>query len=189
MNAQTRDLTLKTLYQSTNKGAIWMLRVRWMSSTFMPNNCCFQRKDVHLILYELLLYISFEKKNSQHAWKLNYEEWATAWQNQQNSLCAQQNFRSAWASIQSDQGLRCALWRSQGPIVSSCGQQRLWSDWVHRSFCWFCRAAAQMSTLKKTRNIAAARQNQQNDLCAQRRLKSAWASAQSDQSLQCPLTG
>ena len=33
---------------------------------------------------------------------------------------------------------------------------------------------------------AAARQNQQNDLYAQRRLRSAWAYAQSDQSLRCP---
>ena len=33
---------------------------------------------------------------------------------------------------------------------------------------------------------ATARQNQQNDLCAQRRLKSGWASAPSDQSLRCP---
>ena len=33
---------------------------------------------------------------------------------------------------------------------------------------------------------AASRQNQQNDLCAQRRLRSAWESAQSDQSLRCP---
>ena len=32
---------------------------------------------------------------------------------------------------------------------------------------------------------AATWQNQQNGMCAQRRLKSAWASAQSDQSLQC----
>ena len=32
---------------------------------------------------------------------------------------------------------------------------------------------------------ATARQNQQND-CAQQRLRSAWASAQSDQSLRCP---
>ena len=34
--------------------------------------------------------------------------------------------------------------------------------------------------------LGAAWQNQQNDLCAQRRLRSAWASAQSDQSLCCP---
>ena len=44
---------------------------------------------------------------------------------------------------------------SWGPNVSSCGQRRLWSDWAdsqadlrlrwaHRSFCWFCLAAAQI---------------------------------------------
>ena len=33
--------------------------------------------------------------------------WATAWQNQQNDMCAQRRFRSAWASAQSDQSLRC----------------------------------------------------------------------------------
>ena len=35
-------------------------------------------------------------------------------------------------------------------------------------------------------NCAASRQNQQNGMCAQQRLRSAWASAQSDQSLRCP---
>ena len=44
---------------------------------------------------------------------------------------------------------------SEGPKVFSCRQRRLWSDWanaqadlslclVHRSFCWFCRAVAQI---------------------------------------------
>ena len=36
---------------------------------------------------------------------------------------------------------------------------------------------------------AAARQNWQNGMCTQRRLRSAWASAQSDQSLCCALYG
>ena len=35
--------------------------------------------------------------------------WAASWQNQQNDLCAQRRLRSAWASAQSDQSLRCAL--------------------------------------------------------------------------------
>ena len=35
-------------------------------------------------------------------------------------------------------------------------------------------------------NWATAWQNHQNDLCTQRRLRSAWASAQSDQSQRCP---
>ena len=35
--------------------------------------------------------------------------WATSWQKQQNNFCAQRRLRSAWASAQSDQSLRCAL--------------------------------------------------------------------------------
>ena len=49
-------------------------------------------------------------------------------------LCAQRKPRSAWASAQSDQSLRCAL------KLSSCGQRRLWSDWedaqADLSFRW-----------------------------------------------------
>ena len=36
-----------------------------------------------------------------------YIIWATAWQNLQNGMWAQRRFRSAWASAQSDQSLRC----------------------------------------------------------------------------------
>ena len=35
--------------------------------------------------------------------------WANSWQNQQNDFCAQRRLRSAWASAQSDQSLRCGL--------------------------------------------------------------------------------
>ena len=42
-----------------------------------------------------------------------------------------------------------------------------------------------LSAISLNRIWAAAWQNQQNDLCAQRRLNSAWASAQSDQSSLC----
>ena len=35
--------------------------------------------------------------------------WATAWQNQQNHLCAHRRLRSTWASAQSDQSHRWAL--------------------------------------------------------------------------------
>ena len=38
----------------------------------------------------------------------------------------------------------------------------------------------------KLHKRAAVRQNQQNDTCAQQRLRSAWVFAQSDQSLHCP---
>ena len=43
--------------------------------------------------------------------------WAAAWQNQQTHLCAQRWLRSAWASDQFDQSLRCALsgWLNKEP--------------------------------------------------------------------------
>ena len=77
-------------------------------------------------------------------------KWPSAWQNQQNNLCAQQRVRSSWASAQSDQSSLFAQWTQ----VSSCGQRRLWSDWAdaqadlsslgaHVMF-WFCHAAAQI---------------------------------------------
>ena len=40
--------------------------------------------------------------------------WATTWQNQQNE-CAQRRLRSAWASAQSDQSLRCPHEETLGP--------------------------------------------------------------------------
>ena len=47
---------------------------------------------------------------------------------------------------------------SSGPKLSSCGQRRLWSDWVdaqadlslrwvHMPFCWFCHEAAHFACL------------------------------------------
>ena len=33
--------------------------------------------------------------------------WAASWQNQENGMCTQWRLRSAWASAQSDQSLRC----------------------------------------------------------------------------------
>ena len=44
-----------------------------------------------------------------------YENWATAWQNQQNDLCAQRRLRTAWASAQSDQSQCCPPEAKLGP--------------------------------------------------------------------------
>ena len=41
--------------------------------------------------------------------------WAASWLNQQNGMCTQQRFRSARASTQSDQSLRCPREESLGP--------------------------------------------------------------------------
>ena len=70
---------------------------------------------------------------------------ATSWQNQQSGMCAQWRLRSAWASAQSDQSLRCP----HELIYPLSAQRRLWSDWAdaqadlslhwaHMPFCWFC---------------------------------------------------
>ena len=53
-----------------------------------------------------------------YAWFLKwfqYKNWATAWQDQQNDLCAQRKLRSAWASSQSDQSQRCSPEAKLGP--------------------------------------------------------------------------
>ena len=42
------------------------------------------------------------------------QKWATSWQNQQSGMCAQRRLRSAWASAQSDQSLRCPHEESSG---------------------------------------------------------------------------
>ena len=79
------------------------------------------------------------------------------------------------------------------------GVRKLSVQYWHRNHCciWILQiykhADVEISTewnrLAARYIWAAARQNQQYDTCAQRRLRSAWASNQSDQSLRCALTG
>ena len=82
--------------------------------------------------------------------------WATSWQNQQND-CAPSEDRSAWASAQSDQSLRCAL---NGQLRTQCFFMRTaktlirlggcpgWSESSlgAQSFYWFSRVASQLYT-------------------------------------------
>ena len=44
--------------------------------------------------------------------------WTASWQNQQNGNCAQRRLRSAWASAQSDQSLRCPHEQSLGSYLT-----------------------------------------------------------------------
>ena len=72
---------------------------------------------------------------------LIWNEPVSAWQKQQNDLCAERRHRSvwAWASAQSDQSSLSARGK-----IGSLGTHKVhsedWSDWVHRSFCWFFSA-------------------------------------------------
>ena len=80
--------------------------------------------------------------------------WAASWQNQQNGMCAQRRPKSAWASTQSDQSLRCVHEESFGPYLpikhtvktDQTGQMpRLIWGFAGRTchFVGFCHEAAQ----------------------------------------------
>ena len=113
-----------------------------------------------------------------------------------NDLCAQRRLKSACISVQSDQSFRCPNEETLGPWLPTernprpdCAdtQDDLSFCWAHILFCWFRRAAIQMfQNARYWNNLiciwAVTWQNQQIGMCAQRRLRSAWASAQSDQS-------
>ena len=66
--------------------------------------------------------------------------WASAWQNQQNSLCAQRRFRSTWGIHSVWPVFAVCSMGCQGLNASSCGHRRLWSDWADAqtdlSLCW-----------------------------------------------------
>ena len=82
-----------------------------------------------------------------------------SWQNQQNGMCAQRRLRSAWASAQSDQSLRCPYEESLDPrptiertakLLIRLGGCPGWSESSlgAQSFSWFCHEAAQLCTLR-----------------------------------------
>ena len=79
--------------------------------------------------------------------------WATSWQNQQSSMCAQRRLRSAWASAQSDQSLRCVLsgylrtktfFMRTAKTLIRLGRCPGWSESLlgAHSFCWFWHVVA-----------------------------------------------
>ena len=74
-------------------------------------------------------------------------------------MCAQRRLRSAWASAQSDQSLRCPHEESLGPELPNertaktlirLGGCPGWSESSlgAESFCWFCHEAAQLKFLQ-----------------------------------------
>ena len=66
-------------------------------------------------------------------------------------MCTQQRLRSAWASAQSDQSLRCPHEETLS-LATHWAHSKYWAlPRPHRSFCWFCHAAAHFSfSLKYT---------------------------------------
>ena len=88
-----------------------------------------------------------------------------------------------------------SLASTQGPSASSCGQGRLWSETarirrmtqVLPGCTCHCVGFTVLSVLHLIiRQMSHCMPKPQNDLCALWRLRSAWASPQSDLSLCCP---
>ena len=72
----------------------------------------------HVVLFHacINLFYYLRTKNGDYS-KCGDQKWAVSWQNQQNGMCVKQRLRSAWASIQSDQSLRCPHEESLGPYL------------------------------------------------------------------------
>ena len=81
--------------------------------------------------------------------------------NKQNDMCAQRRLRSAWASAQSDQSLRCPHVETVGPqlsigrtvktLIRLGGSE---SSLGAHSFCWFCHVVAQMHFISNEHECA-----------------------------------
>ena len=139
----------------------------------------------------------------EHAyWVLN---WDTSWQNQQNGYAHNEDSdQPGRISAQADQSLCCAFFMRTAKTLIRLGRCPGWSETSLGTHCWFCHEVAHwfihlcliltcnnyclykevisMSAVLQRLKWAASWQIQQNGMCAQRRLRPAWASPQSDQS-------
>ena len=95
----------------------------------------------YIWLHVKLTRILQKLRTSRIRWYCSFDIWAAAQQNQQYGLCTQLRLRSAWASAQSDQSLRCQHGESLDPnSYPLSAQRRLRSDWANAkadlSICW-----------------------------------------------------
>ena len=109
-------------------------------------------------------------------------------------VCAQWRLRSAWASAQSDQSLHCsAQWVAKDPRFLHADSED--SDqtgpmprliWVFAGHTPVLLVLSCCGSFEPQQHLVT---KPTKWLCAQQRLRSAWASTQSDQSLRCALNG
>ena len=122
--------------------------------------------------------------------KTNKRKWAAEWQTLQDDMCAERRLRSAWAFAKSDQSFQCPIGQTVKLVLSCCS-----SSWYHNPTSILFLLSENVNTWwvpyfhckTNQRTWAGGWQNLQDDMCAQRKLRSAWAFAQSDQSFQCPI--
>ena len=94
-------------------------------------------------------YVVAHALHNQFDLSLFINNWAASWQNQQNGMCTQRRIRSAWASDQSDQSLRCPHMKKDW-VLSYPNERtaktliRLKSSLGAQSFCSFCHEAAHL---------------------------------------------
>ena len=117
----------------------------------------FEHFDLQIASY-IMMSATYGKSNL--LWQATCDKiiWAASWQNQQNGMCTQRRLRSAWASAQSDQSLRCPHDESLGPqlpiehtakTLIRLGEAPGWSEYSlgAQSLCWFCHEVAHFSIL------------------------------------------
>ena len=113
-----------------------MPRLIWV---FARRTCHF----VRFIMRPLIFCLNSETGTS--FFKTCISKWAALWQNQQSGVCAQRRLRSAWASTQSDQSLRCLHEKVWVLSYQLSAQRRRWADcadaqadlslrWAHSHF-------------------------------------------------------
>ena len=80
---------------------------------------------------EFVWYCWIRAYNALEGKRRTNNKWATTWQNRQNECSpTQRRLRSAWASAQSDQSLRCPHEECLVLSYPLSALRRLWSDWV-----------------------------------------------------------
>ena len=117
--------------------------------------------------------------------------WAASWQNQQNGMCARWRLRSAWASTQSNQSLRCPRgslathWVHSEDSDQPGQMPRL--IWVFAGCTVILLVLSPGDSYLCIKHMDASSEFGTYHLCEQRRFRWACASAQSHQNLCCSL--
>ena len=93
----------------------------------------FQKQNIHLMFLESRQIRCKEKADSQRpsSWLCSKTIWATTWQYQQNECVPSEDSDQPGHLPSLIRVFAVHSMGSSGPKLSSCGQWRLWSDWVN----------------------------------------------------------
>ena len=142
----------KRTIPTQTEGSIWCESISWVTDTSKAT-ICIDTLTVATDTTILWTLVYIWEVQSRQRLDIKKKIWAASWQNQQNGMCAQRRLRSAWASVQSDQSLCCALngeLRTPAFIMRTAktlirlGGCRGWSESSLgvQPLCWLCHEAA-----------------------------------------------